>query len=183
MEKSLMAVFSDRAKADQAVQELETMGYETGDISVIARGSDGTVESNMEKNIADTTEGATSGAATGAAAGGLAGLLAGIGVIPALAGFLIGGPIAAAIGLTGVAATAASGAMTGAAAGGLLGILSKLGFEQEEAESYSHAVEQGGVALCVPVDGRDSREVRTVMEDHGATHLREVELSDKADMA
>ena len=44
--------------------------------------------------------------------------------------------IAAALGLTGVAATTVSGALTGALAGGLIGALTGLGFTKEDAELY-----------------------------------------------
>src|SRR5688500_13752859 len=111
MAKMLMAAFSTDGEADRALRELERHGYSNNDISVISKHD--RYEEEGYSTGADVAKGATGGAATGGVVGGLAGLLAGVGVFPALAGLFIGGPIAAALGLAGAAATTASGAITG----------------------------------------------------------------------
>lgn len=175
MARMIMGVFNDPDHADQAIMELEKLGIDPADISLITKETDEirnrrgpTSATNMAE---DAVEGAAAGAVTGGALGGLAGLLAGVGVFPALAGLFIGGPVAAALGLTGAAAVTASGAATGAAAGGLIGALTNLGVPDETAESYSQSVEEGGLVLGIPIDMAPEDEVRRVMEDHGATDL------------
>ena len=104
--------------------------------------------------------------------GGVAGLLAGVGVVPALAGIMIGGPIAAALGLAGAAALTVSGAVTGAVAGGLIGGLTKLGLSHEDAEYYDRAVESGSVVIGVPVSDENEDAVRNVLEDYQGEDIK-----------
>ena len=173
MPTTLLASFATPAVADAAVQEIESMGFLPADISVVTRSSD-----PMKTTAPSTGEaiagGATSGAVTGGALGGLAGLLAGAGVFPALAGLLIGGPIAVALGLTGVAATAVSGAVTGAVAGGLIGALVNLGLPEEEAAAYNKTVEAGGVVVSLIVDDMKKEAVRQVLTNHQAERITEI---------
>lgn len=176
MSKMILGGFGDRNDADRAIQELETKDYSTDDISVITQETK-KVPAEMGDRV-DSAEGAASGAATGGAIGGLAGLLAGAGVFPALAGLLIGGPIAAALGLTGVAATTISGAVTGALAGGLLGALTDLGVNEETARAYNTTVEEGGVIVAVAVPDDEVAVVQTVIEAHGASDVTTIDAKD-----
>lgn len=175
MDTMLLAAFDDRESADRAVQALEEAGYEPTNISVITKDN----KDQASEALADTTEGAVAGATTGGALGGLAGLLAGAGVFPALAGLFIGGPIAVALGLTGMAATAVSGVVTGAAAGGLIGALSGLGLEQDIAQEYEEVVNSGGVLLGVPQQ-EGAQDPRTILSEHGAASISEVALKQRA---
>ncbi len=180
MHKTLMAAFSDRDDADRAVTELEEIGYTSKDISFVTNETKSEVHKVTERSdpsAEDVAGGAVSGATTGGAIGGLAGLLAGAGVVPALAGLLIGGPIAVALGLTGVAATTVSGAVTGALAGGLIGGLTSLGLTEEEATTYERVVKEGGVALAVPLKNDDDGEARDVLEENNASSIKELDLS------
>lgn len=179
MTKMLIAGFTDRDEADMAIRELEDEGYNRDDISVITN-SDSRTTIKREITADDTASGTISGAATGGALGGLAGLLAGIGIVPALAGLLIGGPIAAALGLTGVAATTVSGAVTGALAGGLVGALTDLGLPEETARAYEKTVKEGGVILAVPVESDEKRSARQILSAHGATGVSEFEVKERA---
>lgn len=178
MEKMLFGAFVSRADADAAIADLEEYGLDSGDISVIAREEDFKAERRETPPAAsDAAAGAGSGAVTGGVIGGIAGLLAGAGVIPALAGLLIGGPVAALLGLTGVAAATVSGAVTGAVAGGLIGALTKLGFSESEAKYYDETVRKGGLVLGVPVDEDEITDVKAIMEDHNATHIQTIDVS------
>jgi hypothetical protein len=172
MAHMVMAAFTSQAHADEAVRELETSGYDPKNISLITKERTGTADDGP---AAEAVEGATSGAVTGTAVGGLAGLLAGAGVIPALAGLLIGGPVAAFLGATGVIATTISGAVTGAVAGGLIGALVKLGLPEETATSYNDIVEDGGMVVGVPVEGDRQQEVMDIMDAHSAQDVTIVE--------
>ncbi len=169
----VMGAFRDQTDADAAVNELEQRGYDSSDISVITKER----ENEASDAVSDTAQGAVSGATTGGVVGGLAGLLAGAGVIPAIAGLFIGGPVAAVLGATGIAATAISGAVTGATAGGLIGALTGLGVSKETAEAYDETVQSGGYVLAVPVKDSANENPRAILETHGASDVSEVELN------
>lgn len=173
MAETLMAAFSTPGQADQALRELEAKGYTPQEISVISR--DNRYGREGYDTGGDVAASAGSGAVTGSVIGGLAGLLAGAGILPILAGFFIGGPIAAALGLAGAAATTVSGAVTGAAAGGLLGALMGLGLSRETAASYNETVEGGGVVIGVPVHESDQT-ARAILDRCGAVQVNRIDL-------
>ena len=167
----VLGVFDNRTQAEKAINDLGNSGFNSKDISIVMKD---TVEG---QHMADSTganmaEGAVSGAATGGVIGGIAGLLMGIGAItiPGLGPLLIGGPIAAALGLTGAAATTVTGAATGAVAGGLLGALMGLGLPKEKAEVYQQRIEQGAILLAVPTTGNESN-AKNILETSGASDV------------
>jgi uncharacterized membrane protein len=173
MKHLLLGAFTDPQLADRTISELEALGYDRGDISVISK-SDRYEAAGYDRGD-NLAEGAVSGATTGAAIGGLAGLLAGIGVFPALAGFFIGGPIGAALGLTGAAASTVSGAATGAVAGGLIGALMNLGLSSETARSYEQTVNEGGIVVGITENDSNSQ-VRQIFQRNGALDISQLEL-------
>lgn len=180
--QTVIGVFHDRFDAESAIDELEDMGFNPKDVSVVVK--DGVAVSDKDKTGAKggaVAEGAVSGAATGGVLGGLAGLLIGIGAlaIPGIGGFLVGGPIAIALGLTGAAATTISGATTGALAGGLVGGLIGLGIPENEARVYEQRIREGAVLLAVPTNTETGEsEVRKVFDDYSADQVRTIrELS------
>ncbi len=174
MSQMHIGIFLDRTTAEAALSELEAAGYDPKEISIVAK--------DLETGKTTTTTGdavagsAAEGATTGGVIGGLAGLLIGVGVIaiPGVGGLLIGGPIAAALGLTGAAATTVSGAVTGALAGGLVGALVGLGIPEEIAHVYETKIREGGVLLTVPVHEVQDDKARAIMESHGADQLRTI---------
>jgi len=182
MSTLLLGAFTSQDDADRAVTELTNHNFSITDMSVITMESSDHVDG--DNTVANTAggaiEGAAGGAVTGGAIGGLAGILAGAGVFPALAGFFIGGPIAAAIGLTGAAAVAASGAITGAAAGatagGFIGVLTGLGVSEAEAQSYKEIIDQGGYLIGVPAEGERQDEALHIMEANHALNLKTVTI-------
>lgn len=175
LNQTLTGLFSTRQEAEAAIDELKLRGVNSSDVSILvqeevvhARNTNTTAE-----NVAD---GAGSGTATGAAVGGLLGLLVGIGAlaIPGIGALFIAGPIATALGLTGVAATTVSGALSGALAGGLIGALVGLGFSKEDAELYERRIKAGDVLVAVTVRAAvvAEREVRDIFDLHGAEEVR-----------
>lgn len=175
----IIGVFSDRTEAEDAIDELKTADYDAKDISVITRDRDDAevIKTNTGSNVAD---GIASGATTGGVIGGLAGLLIGIGAItiPGLGGLLIAGPLAAALGLTGAAATTVSGAVTGAVAGGLVGALVGIGVPEEDATYYEGRVKDGGILVAVPTRERNENDVREILEDNGAERVRTFSMNE-----
>jgi hypothetical protein len=174
-----LGVFTDRDAAESAIDELRDDGYNPKDISIVTQ--DKVVGQDLARDTgASVAEGAASGATTGGVIGGLAGLLIGIGAItvPGIGGLLIGGPLAAALGLTGAAATTVQGAVTGALAGGLIGALVGLGVPEEDARVYEDRIKQGGILLAVPSSDSAAREARVILEAHGAEQTRFVETDE-----
>ncbi len=178
--QTVIGIFADKFDAQAAVDELHEIGFNPKDVSVVVK--DG-VKSSATSGAkgGSVAEGAVSGAATGGVLGGLAGLLIGIGAlaIPGVGAFLIGGPIAIALGLTGAAATTISGATTGALAGGLLGGLIGFGIPEDEARIYEQRVREGAVLLAVPTHSHTGEsEVKKIFEDYNAGEIRTIREMD-----
>lgn len=174
--QTIIGIFKDRFEAESAIDELEDLGYNPKDVSVVIKEGLKVSEVSGSKG-GSAAEGAVSGAATGGVLGGLAGLLIGIGVlaIPGIGGLLVGGPIAVALGLTGAAATTISGATTGALAGGLVGGLIGLGVPEETARVYDQKVREGAVLLAVPSSTTEGEEeIRKVFNDYKADQIRTI---------
>ncbi len=165
----VLGVFSTRDMADNAVKDLRDQGYKDKNISVIMKDPD--EAKHLERDTAKTTgKGAASGALAGLGLGGTAGLVVGLTVVPG--GFIIGGPIAAALGLTGAAAGAATGATTGAVAGGVVGGLAGLGLSRDKADDFGEMLDKGSVIVSVPTE--DPAMVRSTFSRHSAVQLEEV---------
>lgn len=173
MAKTILGIFDNRNEADGAIDDLHDAGFDAKDISIIMRHNpEGKrVEPSRGTVVADST---VSGAATGGIIGGIAGLLIGIGAIavPGIGALLIGGPLVAALGLTGAAATTASGAATGILAGGLLGALVGLGLPERDARVYEERVRTGSIVVAVSAGDADAKEARMILEDNNADQVR-----------
>ena len=177
MSKIVLGVFSDRMNAEDAITKLEARGHNPKDMSILMK------DTHEAKEIAGDTganiaEGAVKGASTGAVVGGVAGFLAGT-MMPALGGFLIGGPIGAALGLTGAAASTVSGVATGAVAGGLIGALtSTFGLSEDEARDYETRINEGGILVAVPAKAGDEMEVKDIMRNFDADGIKLIDSED-----
>lgn len=175
MAMTIIGLFDEHDSAESAINTLQELGYNPKDISVVMK------DLKAAHEVADTTGanvagGAAAGATTGAVIGGLAGLLIGVGAIsiPGIGGLLIGGPLAAALGLTGAAATTTGGAVTGAIAGGLLGGLMGLGIPKEEAQVYETEISKGAILLAVAAADNQVEEVKDVFDEYDATRVTTV---------
>lgn len=170
---TVLGIFGDRPFAEQALTQLEEAGYNPKDMSIVMR-DHAAAQAFGHNSGVNVTGGALSGAATGAVIGGLAGLLVGVGAItiPGLGAFLIGGPIAVALGLTGAAATTISAATTGAVAGGILGALMGLGLPEQDARIYEKHINEGGILLAVPAMEDEIAEVKDILHQAHATQIR-----------
>ena len=84
----------------------------------------------------------------------------------------MGGPIASALGLSGVAAGSAAGAATGAIAGGLIGALTGFGLSEQEASAYEARVKEGAILLVVPARVGQSSEVEEILDSYDATDVK-----------
>jgi uncharacterized membrane protein len=177
MKQLVFGAFANPAKANEAIDRLTKQGYDAKNMSVITQDKNFAEEVQRDTG-ANVVAGATTGATTGGLVGALAGLLIGIGAItlPGIGGLLIGGPIAAALGLTGAAATTVSGAVTGALAGGLIGGLVGLGVPESTAREYEETVKQGGVVLAVPTNSEDDSFPQQVFQETGADQISKINM-------
>lgn len=173
MEGTIIGVFNNRNNAEMAISELRAWGIADTDISYIYSSEKGEmVSEDGGGNMAG--EGAASGATTGAVLGALAGLAVANGILPGLGTLFVAGPLAAALGLTGAAATTAAGAMTGAAAGGLVGGLVGLGVKEDEAKVYEERVRLGGILVTARTT--DMSAAKGIFDKNGAEEVREYSI-------
>lgn len=140
MDKRIVGAYDTEHEAIEAIQDLTARGYDSENISVVAKNKD---DLDMVERETGTKadEGAVTGAATGGAIGGVTGLLAGIGAlaIPGVGPIIAAGPIAAAL----------TGAAVGAGAGGVAGALIGMGIPEDEANRYNSYVDEGKILVLV----------------------------------
>lgn len=181
MAQSIVSMFKYHKDVEEAVKELDHLGYNTKEMSVVMK--DIEEKKRMDNMGVQVSEGAASGVVTGGILGGVAGLLVGLGTltIPGLGPLLAAGPLATALGLTGTAATTTTGALAGAVAGGIAGALISLGFPPEEAKRYEEEIKAGGILLMVPTLDERTNEVRTVLNKHNARDIRQLDLTPDAE--
>ncbi len=176
MEKTIVGVFGSSRDAEAVITELKQAGVDDKHISYVATTHETStiVSEPSDKADSNAARGAGAGLATGAVIGTIAGLAVANGVLPGIGTLFVAGPIAAALGLSGAAATAAAGAMTGAAAGGLLGAFTGLGINDEEAiKLYERRIEEGGFLVAATAGAKVG--LREIFDRHGAEELREYE--------
>lgn len=145
--KVVVGLVDSEVQAENLVQQLNSAGVPSSDISVIFPDKHGTRDFAHEHNT-KAPEGAVVGGASGGVIGGTIGLLAGIGAlaIPGLGPFIAAGPLMATL----------SGAAAGAAVGGVAGALIGLGIPELEAKAYEGKLRGGNVLVAAHVDSGDS---------------------------
>ncbi|HET9232421.1 MAG TPA: hypothetical protein VFO00_14130 [Vitreimonas sp.] len=177
MKRTITRLYDSRTDALEAAHELERMGIDDDDISIIASNKDNWYDSKSgvtgkhdrdADGRDDRAEGAVKGAATGGIIGAGAGLLAGLGVL-AIPGL---GPVVAAGWLTSTLTGAAVGAVGGGAVGGLVTALVEAGVPEEDAHVYSEGVRRGGTLLTVRVDDDRASQVASALERYRPTDVR-----------
>lgn len=169
--KTLIGLFDKRENMEMAIEKFKAEGFNTQDFSIIMK-HDKESEENSNKDLAG-------GAAAGAIIGGIAGLVGAI-TIPGLGAFLIGGPIASALGLTGLAAASFAGATTGALAGGLIGALTSLGLSRKDAQHYEEQVKTGAVLLAVPATDVQESFVKHIFQDYNAYDIKTIDQTSES---
>jgi uncharacterized protein (TIGR02271 family) len=142
---TIVALFNDRAQAQQAINELKRAGFRDDQIGVTSR--DGKLTDAGDESVTGETYAAEAGAtglATGAGIGALWGLGVVSGVLPAIGPAIAGGTLAAIL----------SSAAAGAAAAGLAGSLIGMGIPKDEAEFYESEFRSGKTIVTLQADGR-----------------------------
>ncbi len=173
--KLIIGVFPNQNNASDAINRLDSMGFNPKDISILMRSGEGSVKyENGHPVITETAEGATVGGIIGA----LTGLVVGAGILPGLGVLLIGGPLAASLGLAGAAATTVSGAVTGIVAGGVIGALVSLGIPENEVKIYENSILQGGILIAVPTNSNTESTVENVMKQFGGDNIQTIDTKE-----
>lgn len=163
-----IGVFTNHGSAENALKELKSFGVADTSLSYVYKNKDGDVKDAQTGDKVGS--GAAAGATTGAVIGGIAGLVVANGILPGLGTLFVAGPLAAALGFTGAAATAVAGAATGAAAGGLIGGLTKLGVSKDDVELYEKHVREGDVLV---IAHNAPPTVQDIFLTHGAVEVRQ----------
>ena len=159
---TIIATYDNFQSANEALHKLTEAGVSRDHISVAAL-EETSKKMHMEgmntgdhnsNPIGDTVAGTTGGILSGASLGGIIGLLTGVAAltIPGLGALLITGPLAAALGFSGLAANTVAGAAIGGTAAGVAGLaagLTKAGLDAADADKIQSTVQSGGVMLAV----------------------------------
>ncbi len=160
----VLAIFTDRARAEAAVQALQQRGLADDQISVLFRHDDVTVSAEEAVAIDREAESTGTAVAVGGTVGGLAGLVGGLAMfsIPGLGPFFG----------VGVLATTIAGAALGSAAGERAAHFQQLGLPEERSARYSTALEAGEIVLAVQANNaQDVIASREVLAVHGADEI------------
>jgi len=163
---AVFGIYSTRAGAEDAIDQLRSNGFRVEDISVLLPENLGSKDLRTEKST-KAPEGATAGATSGAVIGGTLGLLAGIGTLalPGVGPLIAAGPIMAAL----------AGLGAGGAVGGLTGALIGTGFPEYEARRYEGRVSKGGILLSVHCDNSEwVKKAKQILEQTGAEDISSV---------
>ena len=164
----ILGIFTNRSKAESALNSLKASGIAETDLSYIYENKDGEVkDAQTGQKVGD---GVASGVSTGAIIGGIAGLIVANGILPGLGPVLVAGPLAAALGLSAVVASTAAGVATGVVAGGFIGALKNLGVDEKDIQLYEDYVRKGDI-LVISRDTPNS--TREIFLAQGAIEIRE----------
>lgn len=151
LHSTVVGVFYDHAKAEQAVETLVQAGFEKDQIGLAGRQPQ-VAETAVTSGGTHAEEAGVAGAVTGGVLGGLLGAGAVVaGLIPGVGLAITAGILAA--GLFG-------GLAAGAVTGGLLGVLIGLGIPEEEARFYHAEFEAGRTIVTVKAGPRFDEAVR-----------------------
>lgn len=173
--RNVLGIFRDVESTNLALASLEARGYTKDDISVVAtKEALGSEDLHFENNM---LKGVTDKAMAGGLIGGFLGLLIGVGAltIPGLGLLFITGPVATALGITGVAGATVSGALTGSMVGGVAGALMELGVEDKLALEYEQEVKGGHIILGVESEDEDAPDVIKILTTSGASRITELQ--------
>ncbi|HHY71367.1 MAG TPA: hypothetical protein GX519_06955 [Thermoanaerobacterales bacterium] len=159
MVKTVIGVFDSYDQAEKAVAKLRQSGYDTNEISIVAKGKQGR---NGDDDEGSTTLGMSTvagGTTTGGVLGGLAGLAMGAGAL-AIPGF---GPI--------IATGPIAGLLSGAATGGLAGGLIDWGIPEEQGRHYEGEVKKGKILAAVRTHEQKIDNAAEVLKQNGANDV------------
>ncbi len=164
MTTTVTATFKTYNAAEQALLELEAMGFAQDNISVVVADNSSGHSFNLETE-SKAPEGATTGGVAGGLLGGIAAALASTGAIAIPGANLL---------VAGWLISALAGAGAGALTGGLLGALVGAGIPEHEAKHYENEIKNGAVLVAVEAEDKDKEaadRVKEMLKRQDAYHI------------
>lgn len=167
--RMITGLFSDGQSAERAYQACARRGYAMGEVNVVM--SEDTRKRLLSADSGTTTqlarreaEGGELGGPTGGRVEILVTIFAAVGAVLALPalGFVVAGPIAAALAGAGAAGLAA----------GLIGTLGDWGIPQERVRFYEAGIKDGGILMMV--EARSDEDARQIEQQWKAVGGRDV---------
>lgn len=174
---TVVGIFEDRERANEAVSELMKSGFRQDQIGVAMRDAerrgDTTTTTTGAADESHSGSGAMAGALTGLGLGTLAGLGVLAGVIPVVGPAIAGGTLGIIL----------SNAAAGAGIAGLAGALIGAGVPEHEARYYDEEFQAGGTIVTVTADGM-ADEAMAILRKYGAYDVtNRNELADRTSHA
>lgn len=166
MSRTVVAIFDDYSKAENAARQIIEEGLRTDDISIVAKDKEDNKDTgettgfNMSTSQKGVNDNISDGVISGGILGGLAGLLIGAGsmIIPGLGIIAAAGPIA--------------GLLSGAVTGGIVGGLVDLGIPENKSRQYENDIKAGKVLFSMKVDDDDKVSfVSSILSNNGAVSV------------
>lgn len=155
-------LFDDYDDALTAVNQLQALGVDRTQISVVANDADERYSRRTATSTAsEAGDDAAAGAGVGAFVGGAGGLLAGMGLL-AIPGI---GPVVAAGWLASTGLGAVAGAAAGGAIGGLVGAMTDEGVPERDANVYAEGVRRGGTLVSARVDDSMAEAAEAILNE------------------
>ena len=167
--RMVTGLFRDMESIERAYQSVVQRGYDTGDVNVVMSddsrkryfADDREIKTELGRKSA---EGGELGGPTGGRIGIIIPIIAAVGaslVLPGL-GFVVAGPIAAALAGAGAAGLAA----------GLIGALSDWGIPEERVQQYEAGIHDGGILMGVKArSDEDARHIEQQWKAIGGQHV------------
>jgi hypothetical protein len=173
--KTVVGIFENRDKAENAARQVKEQGLRTEDISIVARESNSSNGSSdaagFEKYEARShvtpvmgvnrpaNDNISDGVVTGGVLGGLAGLLIGAGslMVPGLGIVAAAGPIA--------------GLISGTVTGGIVGGLVDLGIPERKSRQYESDIRLGRILFSMRTDDEKAGRVAEILKNNGAKRV------------
>ncbi|MBO8168011.1 MAG: DUF1269 domain-containing protein [Thermoanaerobacteraceae bacterium] len=157
----VLAVFSDRGQAEEAVKALRDAGFDR-EISVLTKNAEqqGETEDIGQATMTADTDSVGDGVTAGGVLGGLAGLALGAGAItvPGLGPLIAAGPIA--------------GLLSGAATGGIAGGLVDWGIPEAAGRQYEEDVRQGKTLVAIETTNQKKDEAVNLLRQYEGENIQ-----------
>lgn len=154
-----VGVFHQKSAAEHALDALRNVGMKNTRLA-FNRAADTSVTERAGT-------GGLTGGLIGVVLGALAGLAIAYNIMPGLASINFAGPLATAIGLTGIAATTVGGALTGLVTGAIIGVIAGLALSTSSSVKTDEETE-----VVVTTETNDPLQAKRIMREYGADDVR-----------
>lgn len=160
-----VGVFHQKSAAEHALDALRSVGMENSRLAY----SDSTTAQMLTDTSQHVSTAGISGGLIGTVLGAFAGLAVSYNVLPGLSNLIVAGPVATALGLTGIAATTVAGAVTGLVLGAIIGIIAGM------ATARPKRAETDEPDVVVTAETEDPLQAKRIMKEYGADDVRTYE--------